>query len=282
MKRKIIKIDEDKCNGCELCIPNCPEGAIQIIDGKARLISDLCCDGLGACLGHCPEGAIEIIEREAEAYDERKVIENIILQGINVVKTHLEHLQEHNEKEFLNTALNVLKEKGIENPMNEKNKKPQESTCGCPGAAVKTFNRKPDDGEKRTDLSEIKSELTHWPIQLHLISPLSKHFIESDLLLVADCVPFAFGNFHQKFLKNHVLTIACPKLDEEQEIYLEKLVTLIDEAKVNTITVLIMQVPCCGGLSQLVKAARDKAKRNIPIKEIIVGLEGSILREEWL
>ena len=292
VKRKIVKIDEDKCNGCGLCIPNCHEGALQIIDGKARLISDLFCDGLGNCLGHCPEGAIEIVEREAEPYDERKVMEKIVKQGMNTVKAHLQHLKDHNADEYLEQGLAFLKEKGINNPlkedkekMNENNKINQEKTepghkpCSCPGMAMKDFN---DNKEETDETGKRTSQLRQWPVQLHLVTPHAPYFQEKDLLLAADCVAYALADFHKDFLKGKSLAIACPKLDQEQEAYVEKLVELIDEAKINTLTVMIMEVPCCGGLLHLAKTAAEKAKRKIPIKAITVGLRGEILGEEWL
>ncbi len=148
-KRKIIKIDEKKCTGCSLCIPNCPEGALQMIDGKARLISDLFCDGLGACIGHCPEGAITIEEREAEPYDEKKVMENIVKQGKNVIKAHLEHLKGHGETEYLKQAIQVLKKKGIENPLHRVAAHAHmHGSSGCPGVKVVDF-RKEDKPNKK-------------------------------------------------------------------------------------------------------------------------------------
>lgn len=148
MKRKIIKIDTGKCNGCGLCIPNCPEGALQIIDGKARMISDLYCDGLGACIGHCPQGAIAIEERQAEAYDEKKVMENIAREGENVIKAHLKHLKEHKQHEYLKIALEYLKERGIENPLKdspgEDEQRNKDASKGCPGTEIIDFREKKD------------------------------------------------------------------------------------------------------------------------------------------
>ncbi|MCK5568992.1 MAG: 4Fe-4S binding protein, partial [Spirochaetes bacterium] len=206
MKREIITIDEEKCTGCELCIPNCPEGAIQIIDGKARLISDLFCDGLGACIGHCPEGAITIEKREAEPYDEKKVMENIIKQGENVIRAHLKHLKDHGEQQYLDEAIEVLKEKNVEVPPVESE---QQIHSGCPGAKAMTFSA---DGESVETVGEKRrSELTHWPVQLHLIPPMAPHFQGRDILLSADCVAYSVGDFHRDFLKGNAVTIACPK-----------------------------------------------------------------------
>ncbi|MCJ7812427.1 4Fe-4S binding protein, partial [bacterium] len=283
MKRKIIRIDEDKCTGCGLCFPNCPEGAIQMIDGKARLISDLFCDGLGACFGHCPEGAITIEDREAEPYDERQVMENIIQQGPNVIKAHLTHLEEHNEKNLLKEAIMVLKEKNI--PVSEAIESDSEQTAhihmngGCPGS--KAFSFSLDQGESTVSTGDSPSALTHWPVQLHLISPTAPYFQGSDMILTADCVAYALGGFHQKFLKGKTLTIACPKLDEGQDIYLAKVTALIDQAKINTLTVMIMEVPCCSGLLSLAKQAAGNASRKIPLKCIVVSRQGKILKEEW-
>ena len=279
MKRQIIKIDEDKCTGCGLCIPNCPEGAIQIIDGKARLISDLMCDGLGACMGHCPEDAITVEEREAEPYDERKVMENIIRQGPNTIKAHLGHLRDHGQTEFLGQALEVLKEKNIPVPEDKEEPMQGKSPCGCPGSQSVAFETKePETGV----ISNQPSRLTHWPVQMHLVSPNAPQFQGADLVLAADCVAYAMGDFHESFLKGKALAIACPKLDEGQEIYLEKLKVFIDQAKINTLTVMIMQVPCCQGLLRLVQTAVEQSSRKIPVKKIVVSIQGEILEEEWV
>lgn len=277
MKRQIIHIDESKCNGCGLCIPNCPEGAIQLIDGKARLINDLFCDGLGACIGTCPESAITIEEREAEPYDERKVMENIIRHGPNTIRAHLQHLREHGEKEYLQIALSVLKEKNI--PVDSKFI-PSMTIQGCPGKMAMPLCQ--IEPMTKTETNEIPSAMTHWPIQLHLISPMAPFFEKADMLLVADCAAYASGNFHQQFLKDKKIAIACPKLDEGQEIYLAKLTALIDHAKINSLTVIFMEVPCCRGLLYLAQQAMASAQTKIPIKGIILSRTGKVLKEEFL
>ncbi len=279
MKRKIITIDDKKCTGCGNCIPNCPEGAIQIIDGKARLVSDLMCDGLGACLGHCPEGAILIEEREAEAYDERKVMANIVKAGPNTIQAHLKHLKEHNQIEYYNQAIEYLKDNNIkfinkvENDMSAQH-------SGCPGSRSFEFIKVDDQAAVNED--SYPSQLSHWPIQMHLISPQAQHYKRSDMVLAADCVAYTVGDFHKNFLKGKTLAIACPKLDENQEIYEEKIRDLIDIARINTLTVIIMQVPCCGGLLRLAQKAVSQAERKIPIKAIVISLQGEILNEEWV
>jgi ferredoxin len=281
MRREIIKIDEAKCNGCGLCLPGCPEGALQVINGKARLISDLFCDGLGACLGHCPEGAIAIEEREASPYDERKVIAGIAEQGIAVIEAHLKHLRDHKETAYLQQAIAYLSERGIAvGPGQSAGRQapaPQ-TPGGCPGSRTVSFAAINDsDKMRRTDATP--SELTHWPIQLHLISPHAPHYRDSDLLLAADCVAFSVGNFHQNHLRGKSLAIACPKLDQGQEAYVDKLAILIGEAGVKSVTVMIMQVPCCSGLLHLARRAMERAGRNVPLHFQVVGLHGEILQE---
>ena len=277
-KRKIIKIDEDKCTGCGECIPACPEGALQIIDGKARLISDLFCDGLGACIGTCPFGAITIEEREAEEYDERKVMENIVKQGENVIKAHLEHLREHGQMKYLREAMEFLKEKGIEIDLSAHH---GEHPAGCPGSRMMEFTKE-EEKEGEGEPGEVPSYLRQWPIQLHLITPLAPYFRNADLLVAADCTAFSFGDFHRRFLKGKRLVIACPKLDKGLDVYEEKLKTLIDEANINTLTVITMEVPCCLGLLEIVKRAQKKAKRKVPVKHVVIGLQGEIKKEEWV
>jgi NAD-dependent dihydropyrimidine dehydrogenase PreA subunit len=280
MIRDMINIDEDKCTGCGLCIPGCPEGALQIIDEKARLIADYLCDGLGACIGECPEGAMTVVKKEVGEYDERKVMENIARQGENTIKAHIKHLKDHGQTEFLKTAMAVLKEKNIHLKEAELEDLTHHGHGGCPGSRTMDFSN--DKQEAPGPAGDQPSELGQWPIQLHLISPAAPYFSRADLLLAADCTAFALGNFHRDFLKGKVLLIACPKLDSGMDVYLDKLGVLIDEAGINTLTVLRMQVPCCGGLTGLARKASDKAKRTIPVKEVVASIKGAILSEEWL
>ena len=299
MKREIVKIDEELCNGCGLCIPNCHEGALQVIDGKVRLISDLLCDGLGACLGHCPEGAISIEEREALPYNEIEVIKDMIPKGKNLIIAHLQHLKEHGEHEFLKQGVTYLEEhkdeldfdfneirykvhNNIKNDMNNLNHPHDHgsSKCGCPGSKMIVYNDEPET--ENVNSAPVKSELRQWPVQMHLVNPMAPYFREADVVFAADCVAFAIGDFHQKYLKGKSLAIACPKLDSEMDIYVDKLVSMIEDAKINTLTLMIMEVPCCGGLVQMAKAALNKSNRKIPLKSIKVGLRGDILSEEWV
>jgi ferredoxin len=286
MKRKIIRIDEEKCNGCGLCIPNCQEGALQVIDGKVRLISDLFCDGLGACIGHCPEGAIEIEEREAEPYNERKVMEIISKKGKNTILAHLSHLRDHNEQEFLNEAISYLKENNID--MNENDMNPMQGTaCGCPGSAARDFRIDEEQVENAgkiaaSGVADAPSELRQWPVQLHLLNPQASYFKNADVVLAADCAAFAMGNFHSHFLKGKSIAIACPKLDTNKESYVQKLTSMMKESKINTLQVVIMEVPCCGGLVQMAESARENSGLKVPIKVSVVSVQGSVLEEEWL
>lgn len=279
-KRTIITIDEEKCNGCGLCIPNCPEGALQVIDGKVRLVSDLFCDGLGACVGYCPEGAITLVEREAEPYDEGKVMDNITRQGANTIRAHLTHLEAHGEKELLKKALSYMKENGFPVPEDFIQGAPAGKPCA--GKHVDFAHAKVENpaapGEQPPE-----SELGNWPIQLHLLSPMAPQFKGRDVLLSADCVAFALGNFHASFLKGKALAIACPKLDEGKDVYLEKLTALIDHAQINTLTVVMMEVPCCRGLLALAQQACAKASRKVPLKAAIVSISnGAVLSEAWV
>jgi len=270
VKRKIIKIDEKKCNGCGNCVPNCKEGALQIIDNKARLISDLFCDGLGACIGHCPEGAIKIEEREAEPYDEKKtMLENIIPAGSNTIKAHLIHLKEHNQEKYLNQAIEVLKKEGIEIPNLEENK--METPCGCPGAAVREVNA----DSNATNNAEQTSALRQWPVQLNLLPPQAPFFENSHLLVAADCVPFANANFHSKLLNGKSLVIGCPKLDDIGA-YQEKLTEIFKNNKIKSVTAAIMEVPCCYGLYASVEEAVKASGKDIPIIKEVIGLNGEI------
>jgi ferredoxin len=283
-KRKIIRIDEEKCDGCGLCIPDCPEGALKIIDGKVRLTSDLFCDGLGTCIGSCPQGAITIEEREAEEYDEKEVMRNIAKQGKDVIKAHLQHLKEHNQGQYFKQAINFLKERNIEVPLKEEplraGHKHIASFSGCPGSKVIDFREK--DSKVLEETGRRQSQLRQWPIQLHLVSPTAPYYQEADVILTADCVAYAVGDFHRDYLKGKALAIACPKLDEGQDMYVEKIKSWFEDSKINTLTVMMMQVPCCMGLLSLAKQAIEDSKRKVPLKSMVVSPQGEILSEEWV
>ena len=281
MKRSIIEIDHSACTGCGLCIPGCPEGAIQVIDDKARLVSDLMCDGLGACLGTCPEGAITVIEREAEPYDERRVMANIVPQGANTIRAHLKHLRDYQQTEYLAQAEDYLRERSIAVSEPAEAAAPCEHPVACPGSRSGAFAPAHAQAPVGADVP-VASELTHWPVQLHLIMPTAPHYQGSDVLLTADCVGYALGGFHQQYLRGKALAIACPKLDRDQAVYIEKIKALIDEARINTLTVMIMQVPCCRGLLQLARQAVAQAERKVPIKCVVVGVQGELLQDEWV
>lgn len=271
MKRDVIKINEEKCNGCGSCVTGCPEGALQVIDGKARLVSDLFCDGLGACIGDCPEGAIEIEKREAEPYDEYKVMENIVKAGPNVTKAHLKHLHEHGQTKYLNEALSFLNEKNVEVPDYEEE---APLACGCPGSATQVPEPKSGSGESPQILS---AELGNWPVQLQLLNPNAPYLKNADLLITADCVPFAYPNFHQRFLKDKILIILCPKLDKTIDEYVDKLTEIFTKQDIKSITIVHMEVPCCSGIEVIVKRALEKAQKNIIIKDYTISINGEII-----
>lgn len=278
MKRKVVKIDEDLCDGCGVCIPNCAEGALQLIDGKARLISDLFCDGLGACLGHCPQGAIEIEEREAEPYNEKRVMDYIVKGGRNVIAAHLMHLKDHNETGYLKEAVEYLKEKGIEVPLSIAAVESHSHHQGCPGSRTVEIER-PREAKRETS-SERESLLRQWPVQLHLLNPAASYFNNADVLLAADCTAFAAADFQQDYLYGKTLAIACPKLDQGKDIYLKKLQMMIEDSGIKSITVLIMEVPCCRGLLQLAQQAVSLSEREVPINVIVMNIKGEKILEK--
>jgi len=240
--RKIVEINENKCNGCGLCIPNCAEGALQIIDGKAKLIGDVLCDGLGACLGHCPQDAINIIERDAEEFDEIEVEKRMN----KVEKNH-----------------------GHESKLHHGG--------GCPGSMMRNIERK----EEVSEDIKVTSKLRQWPVQLTLVSPGAPYFKNADLLITADCVPYAYANYHNDFLKDKAVVVGCPKLDDVDS-YVRKLTDIIKSNDLESITVLRMEVPCCGGISMAAKTARDASGIEIPIKVVTVGIEGEIKGKQYL
>jgi len=298
MKRTIIKIDETLCNGCEACVSGCHEGALQMIDGKARMVSELFCDGLGACIGDCPVGAITLEEREAEPYDEIATIQRMIPKGENTIIAHLKHLKERGEVEFLKQGVGHLKANNIQidfskvhnhssvgcasKPVTAAPSHGQPEGNGCPGSREMSFTPAPSFKMAVPETTVNASQLRQWPVQLHLLNPQAGYFKSADVVLAADCVAFSFADFHNRFLAGKILAIACPKLDSNKESYLEKLKVMIQLSAINTLTVIIMEVPCCGGLLQLASKAVAESGRKIPLKLIVIGTQGDVLKEEWV
>ena len=290
VKRDIITIDEEKCTGCSTCASGCPEGAIQIIDDKARLVSDIFCDGLGACIGTCPENAITIERRDAEPYDEKKVMSNIVQQGPNTIKAHLHHLETHGQKKLHQQAIEFLMEHDVPIPGDEQpgedacehaitSPVTHEVSCGCPGSMAMAITRKATDTQVAGEQGVVSSELLNWPIQLKLINPAAEYFDNADLLIAADCTAFTLGSFHQDLLRGKILVIFCPKLDVDIEEYTAKLTEIFTTHDVKSITMAHMQVPCCFGLKSVVNDALKSAGkgREFPVKEIIISQQGKIL-----
>lgn len=242
--RKIIQIHEEKCNGCGACAKACHEGAIQMVDGRARLISDQYCDGLGDCLPVCPTGAIEIIEREAADYDDEAV----------------KKLRKQREQERQHVH--------------------ESQPSGCPGRAARRLEKKEEHmahqkGCPHPEPGKLNSQLGQWPVQLHLVNPGADYFQGADLLVAADCCAYAYGDFHRDFIKGKVTVIGCPKLDDV-EAYREKLTRILRENEINSITVVRMEVPCCGGIIKVVKEAMLQAGTIVPYSERVIGLDGEI------
>ena len=282
MMRKIISIDESKCTGCGQCIPDCPEGALQVIEGKARLVSDLFCDGLGACIGTCPEGVICVVEREAGAYDEKIVMENIAPQGEEVIRAHLEHLIGHRQAGFYRQAIEFLGDHRIPVPRHkgpechEGSGQPGHNPfAACPGAVPMEIARDALPGGV-TGSASAGSALRQWPIQSRLLNPEASYFDNADLLISADCVPFAYGDFHRDFLMDRIVIMFCPKLDADIEEYVTKLSEIFTRHTIKSITVLRMEVPCCGGVRFVVDKALGKAGRRIPVAEQTITIAGEI------
>jgi ferredoxin len=243
--RKIVKIDEELCDGCGQCVPGCAEGAMEIIDGKARLVSERYCDGLGACLGECPNGAITIVEREADDFDEE------------AVEAYLKEKEET--------------EKHVEPTL----------ACGCPSTHVQTFIPKAPDKGGIIDGSQpgMESTLSHWPVQINLVPTTAPFLKGADLLVAADCTPLAYPDFHKDFLKDKVVMIGCPKFDDVED-YILKFTEIFKVADIKSITALIMEVPCCSGLPMIVKRAMHAAGKDIPMEEIVISTKGDILKRE--
>jgi Fe-S-cluster-containing hydrogenase component 2/phosphohistidine swiveling domain-containing protein len=275
MKRNIIRIDEDKCNGCGQCVPACHEGAIRIIDGKARLVGDALCDGLGACLGECPQGAITIEQREADGYNEIEALENVRKEGPAAVAAHLQHLADHGQTGYLREAKDYLRKKGTK--MAQEHDADKSLACGCPGSMTRDFRRQAEQAPGLPVSGPVRSELQQWPVQLRLLNPRAPFFEDAELVVSADCVPFTYANFHQKFLKDKVLVVFCPKLDEDLEEYVSKLAMIFQENNIRSVTAVRMEVPCCGGTVSIVEEALHRSGKNLIMKEYMISMRGEII-----
>ena len=250
--RKVVQIDEAKCDGCGECVTSCAEGAIAIIDGKARLVSEVYCDGLGACLGQCPQGAISVEEREADAFDEAKVHEHLHRQA-------------------------TAKKKAAA-PVPVPMMVPPSAGHQCPGSMLRNLGAaRPaqTSGGNGDAVAPNPSELTNWPVQLALVPPFAPYLQGADLLLAADCVPFAYADFHRTFLRGKPVLIACPKLDNVGP-YVQKLAQIFQMAQPKSLTILRMEVPCCGGITRIAEQARELAQSDVPVREVIIGVQGDI------
>jgi ferredoxin len=237
-KRKMIEINEDLCNGCGQCASACAEGAIQIVDGKARLAKNRFCDGLGACIGECPAGALKIVEREAEGFDAEAVHDR--------------------PKSACKTDSLPVRD------------------AGCPSMVVEEFVLSPHKDQKTAAADHSSpSALSHWPVQIRLVPPAAPFLKNADLLVAADCVPFAYADFHRDFLQDKILMIGCPKFDDKKE-YLERFIDIFRLNNIKSVTVLDMEVPCCSSLPRIVGEAMNRSGRKIPLKEVIVTQQGGI------
>lgn len=292
--RKIIEIDEEKCDGCGNCVPACAEGAIQIIDGKAKVVKDQYCDGLGACLGDCPQGALTLVEREADEFDEEAVEAYLksLESGQNsaasskTLKTNTP-TTDMPTAESTNGTVNSEKDDG-------------KLGCGCPSSHLQTFimdgsdtpssapglHHRHGEGEpcacasanKPSQFQSVQSALGHWPVQIRLIPPTAPFLKGADLLVTADCVPVAYPAYHQDFLKGKVVMLGCPKFDDA-ESYIDKFAQIFKVAGIQSVTALIMEVPCCSGMPTILKKAMERAGVEIPIKQVVINGRGHIVSQ---
>jgi len=247
IKRKIIQIDEEKCNGCGLCVPSCAEGALQIVDGKARLVAEKFCDGLGACLGECPQDALRVIEREAEDFDEKAVEEYLKSTG----------RADHEEPALM--------------------------ACGCPSTHIQSFAPAQIHPEAHPTgpSAHLPSALTHWPVQIRLVPPSAPFLKGADLLVAADCTPFAYPNFHREFITGKVVMVGCPKFDDGQA-YVQKFTEIFKTAGIKSITVVTMEVPCCQGLPMMVRKGLEQSGKKIPLDQVVLSTRGEVLKTQKL
>lgn len=252
MKRKIIEIDRNKCNGCGLCTKACAEGALVLDqENKAVLVKEIFCDGMGACLDVCPVDALKIVERDSDGYDPKAAFDHVLkTQGAEAAKKVHGAPGAHSHGSLPHFG-------------------------GCPGTMAREIKRETSAAQNHPSAGSVASELSQWPIQLHLVSPLAPYFKECDLLIAADCTAFTLGSFHQDMLRGKKLVIACPKLDDT-EGYVEKISEILKQNTVYSLTVVIMEVPCCSGLFRMVEEAVALSGKHLPVKKIVVGLDGTI------
>ena len=254
MKRRIIEIDENKCNGCGACAAACHEGAIAMVNGKAKLMRDDYCDGLGDCLPTCPTGAITFVEREAAAYDEAAVMEN--------KQKKLQKRMGDNMKEDMRKMQEKMQKEGMTLP------------CGCPGTRSRRIEHE-QTNRAEVPFGEQTSRLSQWPVQIKLVPTNAPYFDGAKLLIAADCTAYAYAAFHERFIKGHITLVGCPKLDGVD--YSEKLTEIIRNNDIKSVTVVRMEVPCCGGLEQAVKTALQQSGKFIPWQIVIISTDGRIL-----
>jgi Fe-S-cluster-containing hydrogenase component 2 len=243
--RKIIQIDEELCDGCGECVPSCAEGAIEIVDGKARLVAEKYCDGLGACLGECPNGALSIIKRESDDFDEEAVEEYLKEKSAEPAEPYLAH--------------------------------------GCPSTRLQSFA--PQSACQKANIPSVQSsggsELSHWPVQIHLVPPSAPFLKGADLVVAADCTPVAYPDFHRDFLKDKTVMVGCPKFDDV-DAYIKKFVDIFKTAGIKSVTTVVMEVPCCSALPVIIRKAMDAAGTSIPLEQVVIGTRGGILSREKL
>ncbi len=262
--RRIVEIDEELCDGCGLCALACAEGALEIRDGKARIISDSYCDGLGACLSGCPTGAVRIIEREADEFDPEAVEEHLSKQG----KTGPEGVP--------HAAVDGKSGIGANKP-----EKPEEFTmaCGCPSSRIEMFSKDQVEEEKPQQAQlEEGSRLSHWPVQIRLVPPTAPFLKDADLLVVSDCAPVAYPNFHRDFIRGKAVLLGCPKFDNAQE-YIAKFAEIFRNAKIRSVTVVDMEVPCCSAMPHIVRKGMSEAGVEIPIHEVVISVRGNVIKQ---
>ncbi len=252
--RQVIKIDEERCNGCGLCVPSCAEGALRIIDGKAKVVAEKSCDGLGACLGECPQGAISFETREAEIFDEQATLEHLTDIG-RPHEPHIKHMAEHGMGDH-------------------QARHGHGGGFVCPSARTIDRTREEQDESHRAK-GDLGSELRQWPVKLYLVNPSAPYFRGSHLLISADCVPFAYGSLHPDFLKGKTLVTGCPKFDDT-DLYLHKLTDILRENNIRQITVLQMEVPCCSAMQRLAEQAVAASEKEVPVEVVTISLSGEI------